>query len=137
VLGLGLSHGPADLARGLVDGIVFESRRCLDVLEESGLPRSPLRIAGAGASSPFFRRRLADASGRRVLYARDATRPFSALGAARIAAEANGGAPAGDDAWSGPFEATEPDGSRREEWERRWARYRELVDRARRLYARG
>jgi xylulokinase len=136
VLDLGLSQGPAELARGLVDGIVFESRRCLDVLEQNGLPRSSIRIAGAGASAAFFRRRLADASGRSVLFARDPERPFSALGAARVAADAIGCPPAEDSAWSGPLELTVPDLTRRDEWERRWTEYRSAVECVQRLYSR-
>jgi len=135
VLDLDLSHGPAELARGLVNGIVFESRRCLDVLEQSGLPRSPIRIAGAGAAAPFFRRRLADVSGRSVLFARDPERPFSALGAARVAADALGCSNAEDSTWSGPLELTEPDATLRDEWERRWTKHRSAVERVQRLYS--
>jgi len=135
VLDLDLSHGPAELARGLVNGIVFESRRCLDVLEQTGLPRSPIRIAGAGASAPFFRRRLADVSGRSVLFARDPERPCSALGAARVAAVALGCSHAEDSAWSGPLELTEPDATLRDEWERRWTKHRSAVERVQRLYS--
>jgi xylulokinase len=136
LLGLDLSHGAAELARGLVNGIVFESRRCLDVLEQNGLPRSPIRIAGEGASAPFFRRRLADVSGRSVLFARDPERPFSALGAARVAAGALGCSHAEDSAWSGPLELTEPDVTRRDEWERRWTEHRRAVERVQQLYSR-
>jgi sugar (pentulose or hexulose) kinase len=136
VLDLGLSHGPAELARGLVNGIVFESRRCLDVLEQNGLPRSPIHIAGAGASAAFFRRRLADVSGRSVLFARDQERPFSALGAARVAADALGCSPAEDFAWSGPLELTAPDETRRDEWERRWTEHCSAVACVQQLYSR-
>jgi xylulokinase len=136
VLDLDLSHGAADLARGLVNGIVFESRRCLDVLEQNGLPHSPIRIAGAGASAPFFRRRLADVSGRSVLFARDPERPFSALGAARVLVAALGGSRAGDSTWSGPLELTEPNATRHDEWERRWAEHRRAVERVQQLYSR-
>jgi xylulokinase len=136
VLDLSLAHNPAALARGLVDGIVFESCRCLDVLEQNGLPRSSIRIAGAGASAAFFRRRLADASGRSVLFARDPERPFSALGAARVAAGAIGCPPAEDSAWSGPLELTVPDSTQRDEWERRWTEYRNAVECVQRLYSR-
>ena len=135
VLDLGLSHGPAELARGLVNGIVFESRRCLDVLEQNGLSRSPIRIAGTGASAAFFRQRLADVSGRPVLFARDPERPFSALGAARVAADALGCSPAEDSAWSGSLELTEPDATQRDEWERRWTKHRGAVECLQQLYA--
>ncbi len=51
LFGLSLGHGAADVARALVDGIVLESRRCLSVLDQAGLPR------GVGAHGRRQRRR--------------------------------------------------------------------------------
>ncbi|HMK93670.1 MAG TPA: FGGY-family carbohydrate kinase, partial [Thermoleophilia bacterium] len=90
VMGLSLSHGQAQVARALVDGIVLESRRCLDVLEQVGLPRGDMHVAGGSGADPVFRQQLADASRRRVVYAGDGETAHSALGAARLAAAAAG-----------------------------------------------
>ncbi len=62
LFGLSLGHGAADVARALVDGVVLESRRCLAVLDQAGLPRGAVRMAGAQRRrpdlSPAARRRL-------------------------------------------------------------------------------
>jgi len=133
VFGLGLGHTRADVARALVEGIVLESRRCLAVLDEAGLPCGPISIAGEGGSAPFFRRLLADASGRSVL--RDPVeRPYSALGAAVIAGDAVGVAlrprPATE------RQRTDPDPSMAAAWSDLWVRHDALVGLARQAGAR-
>src|SRR6202042_1594414 len=55
VVGLSLAHGRDHLARGLVSGIILESRRCLAVLEETGGFGRELAVAGGSASDPGFR----------------------------------------------------------------------------------
>jgi len=134
IIGLDLSHGPAELARALVEGIVLESRRCLEVLESQGSPPAPLRAAGVGASSSYFRQQLADASGREVLFPADTGRPLSALGAALVAARSAETGPVDARAWSGPWERTAPDASRRAYWQRRWESHNRRVAQASDLY---
>jgi sugar (pentulose or hexulose) kinase len=90
IIGLDLHHGAGHLARGLLNGIVIESRRCLTVLEDLGLPKSVIRVAGGGASSPEFLADLADATRRNVSVAGDGETDFSATGAALVAARAVG-----------------------------------------------
>ena len=117
VTGLTLGHDRRHLARGLVNGIVLESRRCLDILAAAGQPGSgqpgvgqhgvgqhgvgqhgaDLLVAGGSAEAAAFRADLADATGRRVIMpsghgADSAARSadFSALGAAMVAARAAG-----------------------------------------------
>jgi sugar (pentulose or hexulose) kinase len=112
VTGLTLAHDRRHLARGLVNGIVLESRRCLDVLAAAGQPGfgqhgvgqhgtcqhgADLLVAGGSAEAAAFRADLADATGRRVILpsghsADSAARSadFSALGAALVAARAAG-----------------------------------------------
>jgi len=90
LLGLSLGHGAAEVARALVDGVVLEMRRCLAVLDDVGLPRGPLRVAGGSAVDSTFRRQLADACRREVGYAADGETAHSAIGAAALAAAATG-----------------------------------------------
>jgi xylulokinase len=92
--GLNLASSAADIARALVNGVILESRRCLMVLEDNGFERGPLRVSGGSASDPWFRQQLADASGRRVVAGGGSDTDRSAAGAASIAAEAIGWAPA-------------------------------------------
>ncbi len=90
LFGLSLGHGAADVARALVDGVVLESRRCLAVLDQAGLPRGTVRVAGGSGADPAFRRQLADAARRHVVYAADGETGHSAIGAAALAAMAVG-----------------------------------------------
>jgi len=131
--GLGLDSGPAELAGALVDAIVLESRRCLDVLAAAGVRPAAIRAAGAGVSSAFFRQQLADATGRDVLYASEA-QPLSALGAAVLAARSVG-VDVAHEAWTAHAERTTFAASAAAGWDERWARHEALVTRLQALYA--
>lgn len=129
VVGLDLSHGPGDVARAVLDGIVLESKRCLERLTTMGLPPGEVRVAWRRAS-PWFCRRLADASGRTVVIG-DPAVTSSAAGAARLAAIAAGA----------ELPRTVAEGLRIEPnrtaallWRRRWAQYEQLLLPLRRLY---
>jgi gluconokinase/xylulokinase len=89
LFGLSLAHGPAELARALVEGIMLESRRCLDVLEEAGLPRAPIGVAAAPGSALLLSRLLAEATGRDAAWS-PSEPPYSAVGAALLAAAGTG-----------------------------------------------
>jgi xylulokinase len=83
--GLHLGHGPGDLARGLRNGIVAESRHCLAVLE-SAAGRGEILMAGGGALAPSLAADLADATGRAVHPPDPSLTDSSAIGAAVVAA---------------------------------------------------
>jgi xylulokinase len=122
VVGLHLGHGPEHLARGLVNGIVLESRRCLAVLDETGGFGQALAVAGGSAADPGFRADLAAASRRRVCVPRDDATDYSARGAALLAASAvDGRWP--PDAVPDAAEVTEPDEDRARRWDEEWARF--------------
>jgi sugar (pentulose or hexulose) kinase len=89
IFGLTLGHTQSDLARALLEGIALESRRCMQVLAEAGITPAELQFAGVGASSPLFRRVLADATGHPVAIP-SLGASVSASGAARLAAFAFG-----------------------------------------------
>ncbi|HEX5189650.1 MAG TPA: FGGY-family carbohydrate kinase [Streptosporangiaceae bacterium] len=140
IAGLTLGHRRRHLARGLVNGIVLESRRCLAVLEEAGTDGvgqhgvgqhdvgqhgvgqhgAAVLVAGRGAASAAFRADLADATGRRVIGPGGHDADFSARGAALLAARAVGrtvpDAPAG-------CSVTEPDPGRAAAWDLVWAEH--------------
>ena len=88
VVGLHLGHGRQHLARGLVNGIVLESRRCLAVLDETGGFGRTLAVAGGSAADQRFRADLADASRRLVSMPR--RRCHGLLGARRRTAGGQG-----------------------------------------------
>jgi len=120
IIGLNLSHGREHLARGLVNGIVLESRRCLGVLEETCGFGGAVEVAGSSAADPAFRADLADATRRPVSMPRDDDTDHSARGAALIAAlAADGGWPEG--AFPAAGLAAEPDETRAKLWDELWA----------------
>ena len=79
---LSLRTGRAELALGLVAGLVHELSRGVGLLSPD---RGPVLAGGSVASSPVFRRALADACGREVWFDPDG-RDSSTIGAARFAA---------------------------------------------------
>jgi len=120
VVGLDFSHGREHLARALVNGIVLESRRCLTVLDQTGLFSGVIEVAGGSAVAPSFRADLADATGRLVSMPCDADTYYSARGAALIAALAvEGEWP--DDAFPAAGAVAEPDDARAGLWDQLWA----------------
>jgi xylulokinase len=119
ITGLNLSHGREHLARGLVNGIVLESRRCLGVLEDTCGFGGAVEVAGSSAADPAFRADLADATRRPVSMPRDDDTDHSARGAALIAAlSADGGWP--DGAFPAAGIAAEPDDTRAKVWDDLW-----------------
>ncbi|MFZ1052549.1 MAG: FGGY-family carbohydrate kinase [Candidatus Sulfotelmatobacter sp.] len=81
ISGLTLTHDGAKIARALLEGMCFEIRRCLEVLEEEA-PLSSTRLAGWMAEIPQQSQLLADILGQPV----DAFRlsSASAVGAALL-----------------------------------------------------
>jgi len=128
-IGLELRHGRHHLARGLVNGIVLESRRCLAVLDETRQFGRELQVAGSGAANPAFRADLADATKRPVSMPAGHAADCSARGAAHLAALAIDGvppAPAAVAAGTGPQPAgaaAGPDPDRAAMWDELWASY--------------
>ena len=130
LFGLDLSHGPADVARAVLDGVILESRRCLARLEDLGLPAGEVRVAWRGAD-PWFCQRLADATGRPVLVG-DPVETSSAAGAARLAAVAADA----DLPPAGSADARyEPDPAQAAVWDRRRIEYEGVLRPLRRLYS--
>ena len=127
-VGLELGHGRHHLARGLVNGIVLESRRCLTALGETRQFGREIQVAGGSAADPAFRADLADATRRRVGRPGGHDADCSARGAALLAALVIDGVTPG----SGPAPpAAEPDPDRAAIWDELWATY----ERARRAVA--
>jgi xylulokinase len=82
---LSLAHTRADVARALLEGIAFEVRRCVHVLDEVGVPGGPVTVAGGASGSEMFADMLAGAIGSTVNRI-DHSRWVSARGAAIVAA---------------------------------------------------
>ena len=120
VAGLTLGHDRRHLARGLVNGIVLESRRCLAVLDETCPFGTDLLVAGGSATAESFRADLADATGRRVIMPSEQDTDFSARGAALLAASA-GGRPLPPTGPGPGAMISEPDRRYAARWDALWA----------------
>ncbi|WP_413741765.1 xylulokinase [Sodalis sp. RH15] len=82
--GLTHDHGPAELARAVVEGVSFGLADGMDVLHETGLRPDSITLIGGGARSAYWRQLLADISGHQLDY-RTGGDVGPALGAARLA----------------------------------------------------
>ncbi len=135
VEGMTLRTTRGELARGLLAGIVLESRRCIFAIEESGafgesgttgdggVERGPIAVTGSGGASAVFRQDLADATGRIVTFD-PSERDHSALGAALFAARSALG-------WNARPESaarvtSHPEPARAEIWAARFERHERL-----------
>jgi sugar (pentulose or hexulose) kinase len=126
LLGVGSEHGPADLARAVVDGVCLSEADVLAVAEEhTGTAPAEVAVAGRGAGeAPWLEGRLASL-GRplRVLGEPDA----SALGAAMLGAAAGEGALAAAAELRGKMATAAPAAGRRTPSER-LARFRRAAE---------
>jgi sugar (pentulose or hexulose) kinase len=122
VEGLTLRTTSAELARGLLAGIVLESRRCLEVLEHASGIRGTILMSGSGAAPSAFRHDLADATGRVVSFDRH-ERDHSAVGAALFAGRAELHWPETSAEPLPETDVVEPDPARAEDWATRFERH--------------
>jgi len=61
--GLQMSHGPAHVARAVLEGLAFELRRHIDFLRKAGMPVERLVLGGAVAASHISPQILSDVTG--------------------------------------------------------------------------
>ncbi len=86
--GLTEAHGLGALVRSIMEGVAYEVRACLDLLEGMGLPQHEVVAVGGGARSRVWSQILADVAGRPVVVPRETD--AASLGAALLAAAALG-----------------------------------------------
>ena len=82
--GLTHQHGPAELARAVLEGVGYALADGMDVVHECGLRPTSITLIGGGARSAYWRQMLADISGHQLDY-RTGGDVGPALGAARLA----------------------------------------------------
>jgi xylulokinase len=87
-IGLSTSHGPAHLARAVLEGTAFAMRDVVDRLDGLGVPTDRLRLMGGGAQSELWCTVRADLTGRPADILTDGD--ASAIGAGLLAAVASG-----------------------------------------------
>lgn len=82
--GLTHQHGPAELARAVLEGVGYALADGMDVVHSCGVTPQSVTLIGGGARSPYWRQMLADISGQTLDY-RTGGDVGPALGAARLA----------------------------------------------------
>lgn len=82
--GLTHQHGPAELARAVLEGVGYALADGMDVVHSCGITPKSVTLIGGGARSPYWRQMLADISGQTLDY-RTGGDVGPALGAARLA----------------------------------------------------
>lgn len=82
--GLTHQHGPAELARAVLEGVGYALADGMDVVHSCGITPHSVTLIGGGARSPYWRQMLADISGQTLDY-RTGGDVGPALGAARLA----------------------------------------------------
>ena len=90
-LGLTPHHGPAELARAVIEGTAFALRDIVDRLDELGVETGVLRLMGGGTRDPLLCQVRADVTGRPAEILADCD--ASAVGAGVLASVAVGLAP--------------------------------------------
>ena len=93
LIGLDIADGPADLTRAVMQGVAFALRDCLEALHATGADPARLLAIGGGAQSLYWLRALATIL-KLPLDLPRAGELGAALGAARLAHLADGGADA-------------------------------------------
>jgi len=66
IFGLTVYHTKAHIFRAIMEGIAYEIRKILEVLEEIGVNCREIRLLGGGGKTPTWARIKADITGRRV-----------------------------------------------------------------------
>ncbi|EOV9673273.1 xylulokinase [Cronobacter turicensis] len=82
--GLTHEHGPAELARAVLEGVGYALADGMDVVHDCGVTPQSVTLIGGGARSAYWRQMLADISGMPLDY-RTGGDVGPALGAARLA----------------------------------------------------
>ncbi len=84
LFGLTHQHGPAELARAVLEGVGYALADGMDVVHACGIKPQSITLIGGGARSAYWRQMLADISGLQLDY-RTGGDVGPALGAARLA----------------------------------------------------
>ncbi len=127
ILGLSLTTKRSEIVRALLEGVTFEMKLNVELLDECGVKIDELRPIGGGAKSRFWMQLKADIFNRPVI-ALDVTEA-ACLGMAMLGGVACGEFASLEEAVEAtvkPRETFEPDGARSSFYEERFQLYKEL-----------
>lgn len=125
-IGLNLRHTKAHLTRSVLEGITFGLRDSLELMKESSVEITELRVNGGGAKSLFWRQMIADIFGYPVVTVNSTDGP--AYGAAVMAASGVLGRGINElcEEWIEVEERVEPNAANRAQYEAYYQIYRSL-----------
>ena len=126
VLGLKLSTKRGDFVRALLEGVAFEMRLNLDILEQSGCEVNELRTIGGGAKSDVWNQLKADVIGKKITVLNVTEAGCS--GVAILAKAANTGKPIINIAkdWIKPLSVKEPRLEFKSTYDKKFENYKKL-----------
>ncbi|MFO7547194.1 MAG: xylulokinase [Trueperaceae bacterium] len=131
--GFRTAHGRSDATRAVIEGVAYNVRDCMDLLEEIGTPAIEVRLSEGGSRSPLWCQVIADVIRRPVVTLRE--RDSSALGAAILAMKAVSERTLTEvvDTLLGDIHDArfEPDAERAAVYDERYGAYRDLIRRLR------
>ncbi|MEP3332910.1 FGGY-family carbohydrate kinase [Sedimentitalea sp.] len=134
--GLAGWHGEGHMLRALFEGVMFEHKRHISVLQSAGVSFDRTVLSGGGARSPHWPQMFADCLGVPITVAQ--ARETGALGAAigaGLAVEEFADYEAGILAMTRPAREYSPDPSRRVFYDKRYAAWSELSERMREFWS--
>ncbi len=128
VLGLQLSTSRGEFIRSLLEGVAFEMRLNIEILEKSGYVINELRAVGGGARSAVWTQLKADVTGK-IITPLTVTEA-GCLGVAMLACAANTGESISELAarWVRPLAAVYPGTDNRKWYDDRFKNYRRLYN---------
>ncbi|MFW6135534.1 MAG: FGGY-family carbohydrate kinase [Chloroflexota bacterium] len=125
--GLRLETSRGEILKGIVEGITFSLKECVDTLPPTGIEITEYRAVGGGSKSDGWIQTCADVMGQR--FVRPAVTEAGALGAAVMAGVGHGvfgSYEEGIEAMVALEQAFEPDEARSRRYQAWYQRYREL-----------
>ncbi|OGB62684.1 MAG: hypothetical protein A2Y94_04290 [Caldithrix sp. RBG_13_44_9] len=128
ILGLRLSTHRGEFLRALLEGVTFEMRLNLEILENSGYRIDELRAVGGGAKSMVWMQLKADVIGKKISIMNVVE--AGCFGAAMLACAADTGEPIRDLAarWVKPVTSLHPRMQNTRWYDQRFQLYRQLYD---------
>jgi xylulokinase len=128
IFGLQLSTSRGEFIRALLEGVAFEMRLNLEILEKSGHKINELRAIGGGAKSEIWTQLKADVTGKKITTLN--VTEAGCLGVAMLACAANSGKSVNELAanWVKPLTVVYPQDENKKLYDERFNIYRNLYN---------
>ena len=133
IFGLQLSTSRGEFIRALLEGVAFEMRLNIEILNQSGYTINQLRLIGGGAKSAAWTQLKADVTGKKMTTLN--VQQAGCLGMAMLACAADTGIAVWELAqdWVQPLDEVYPIDENRHYYDRRYSVYRDLYSHVRQI----